>query len=161
MSAGGSGRADGGNAPDTAWMQRALALARHAGELGEVPVGAVVVRDGVCLGEGWNHPIAAADPTMHAEIHALRAAAAAEGNYRLTGTTLYVTLEPCVMCVGALVHARVARLVYAAREPRTGAVDSTCRLLEPGLHNHDVAPEGGLLAEASAELLRAFFRSRR
>ncbi len=146
---------------DRLWMHEALLEARRAEQAGEVPVGAVLVRDGEELARGWNHPIGAADPTVHAEIHALRAAAARAGNYRLTGTTLYVTLEPCVMCVGALVHARVARLVYAASEPRTGAVASCFRLLEPGLHNHDVSWQGGVLAEESAELLRGFFRSRR
>lgn len=159
----GAGGAPGGafDAADHAWMERALILARHAAALGEVPVGAVLVRDGQCLAEGWNQPIAAADPTGHAEIRALRAAAADAVNYRLTGTTLYVTLEPCVMCVGALVHARVARLVFGAREPRTGAVESRFRLLEAGLHNHDVAWCGGLLGEESAAMLRGFFRSRR
>ncbi|MFV8834271.1 tRNA adenosine(34) deaminase TadA [Aquisalimonas sp.] len=146
---------------DIRWMQDALALARRAAAAGEVPVGAVLVRDGVCLARGWNHPIAASDPTVHAEIHALRAAAEAEQNYRLSGTTLYVTLEPCVMCVGAMVHARVGRLVYGATEPRTGAVESCFELLQPGLHNHNVACLGGVLAEESATLLRDFFRSRR
>ncbi|QIT55138.1 tRNA adenosine(34) deaminase TadA [Aquisalimonas sp. 2447] len=146
---------------DRHWMEQALLEARRAEAAGEVPVGAVLVRDGGVLARGWNHPIGAADPTVHAEIHALRAASSRAGNYRLTGTTLYVTLEPCVMCVGALVHARVARLVFAASEPRTGAVESCFRLLEPGLHNHDVIWQGGVLAEESAELLRGFFRSRR
>ncbi len=146
---------------DLYWMRQALEEARRGEAAGEVPVGAVLVRDGDCLARGWNHPIGAADPTVHAEIHALRQAAAGLSNYRLTGTTLYVTLEPCVMCVGALVHARVARLVFAASEPRTGAVHSRFRLLEPGLHNHDVSWLGGVLAEESASLLRTFFRSRR
>ncbi|MFO7858461.1 MAG: tRNA adenosine(34) deaminase TadA [Ectothiorhodospiraceae bacterium] len=146
---------------DRVWMQRAMTLARHAGDAGEVPVGAVLVRDGAALAEGWNHPIGGADPTQHAEIHALRAAAERAGNYRLTGSTLYVTLEPCVMCVGALIHARVQRLVYAAAEPRTGAVVSAFRLLDPGLHNHTVDWASGVLADDSAALLRAFFRDRR
>ena len=142
-------------------MDRALELARHAGAVGEVPVGALLVRDGHCVATGWNHPIAAADPTCHAEIHAMRTAAAEGGNYRLAGATLYVTLEPCVMCAGAIVHARIQRLVYAAPEPRTGAVVSRFQLLEPGLHNHDVTVRGGVRAAQSAELLRHFFRTRR
>lgn len=146
---------------DIRWMQDALALAHRAAAAGEVPVGAVLVRHGECLARGWNHPIAASDPTVHAEIHALRAAAEAEQNYRLPGSTLYVTLEPCVMCVGAMVHARVGRLVYGATEPRTGAVESCFQLLQPGLHNHTVTCLGGVLAEESATLLRDFFRSRR
>lgn len=148
-------------ADDVHWMQEALGLARSAAAAGEVPVGAVLVRDGECLGRGWNHPVAASDPTVHAEIHAMRIAAAAAGNYRLPGATLYVTLEPCVMCVGAMVHARVGRLVYGAMEPRTGAVDSCFQLLAPGLHNHTVTCRGGVLAEESAALLQRFFRSRR
>lgn len=146
---------------DACWMGHALDLARRAGEEGEVPVGALLVRDGVMVAEGWNRPIGALDPSAHAEMVCLREAATRIGNYRLTGSTLYVTLEPCVMCVGALVHARVARLVYAAPEPRTGAVNSRFRLLEPGLHNHDVTVSAGLMAEQSSALLRAFFRSRR
>lgn len=142
-------------------MHRALSLARHAESHGEVPVGAVLVRDGVEIAAGWNHPVESRDPTCHAEIHALRNAARHLDNYRLPGTTLYVTLEPCVMCVGALVHSRVARLVYGAAEPRTGAVQSRFHLLEDGLHNHRIATTGGVLAEESAALLQTFFRSRR
>lgn len=146
---------------DRRWMERAMSLARHAGSIGEVPVGAVLVRNGAVLAEGWNHPIVAADPTRHAEIHALRAAAERDGNYRVTGSTLYVTLEPCVMCVGALIHARIGRLVYAAAEPRTGAVASAFHLLDPGLHNHNVEWDSGVLDDDSAALLRGFFRDRR
>ncbi|MEX0729168.1 MAG: tRNA adenosine(34) deaminase TadA [Aquisalimonadaceae bacterium] len=146
---------------DHRWMQRALELARRAEAEGEVPVGAVLVRGERELACGWNHPIGAVDPTAHAEIHALRQAARAAGNYRLPGTTLYVTLEPCVMCVGAMVHARVGRLVYGASEPRTGAVESRFQLLEPDLHNHSLVVTGGVLAEQSAGMLREFFRSRR
>lgn len=146
---------------DLHWMGRALELAEYARHHGEVPVGAVLVMDGEELASGWNHPIGGADPTAHAEIHALRAAATQMNNYRLPGSTLYVTLEPCVMCVGAMVHARVDRLVYGADEPRTGAVASRFRLLEPGLHNHVVAVTGGVLAERSGEMLRMFFRERR
>jgi len=146
---------------DQHWMRRALTLAGRARDDGEVPVGAVLVHDGEELACGWNHPIGGSDPTAHAEIHAMRQAAAALGNYRLTGTTLYVTLEPCAMCVGAIIHARVQRLVYAACEPRTGAVQSCFQLLQAGLHNHTVEVTSGVLADDSAELLRTFFRSRR
>ena len=142
-------------------MRHALRLARQAAAEDEVPVGAVLVRDGELLAEGRNRPITAIDPSAHAEMACIRDAARRIGNYRLTGTTLYVTLEPCVMCVGALVHARVQRLVYAASEPRTGAVESRFRLLADGLHNHQVTVEGGLLGEESARLLRDFFRARR
>ena len=113
---------------DNRWMERALVLAGQAAAAGEVPVGAVLVREGIVLGEGYNQPIAGHDPTAHAEIMALRAAATAEQNYRLPGSTLYVTLEPCTMCFGAMVHARVARLVYAASEPRAGVCESQLHL---------------------------------
>ncbi|MCC5858063.1 MAG: tRNA adenosine(34) deaminase TadA [Ectothiorhodospiraceae bacterium] len=147
--------------PDQRWMSEALELARLAAEAGEVPVGAVLVQDDQVLARGWNRPIGSSDPTSHAEIHALREGARRLGNYRLPGTTLYVTLEPCVMCVGALVHARVERLVYAAPEPKTGAVESRFNLLDAGLHNHQVQVTGGVMAAESAELLRVFFRARR
>jgi tRNA(adenine34) deaminase len=150
-----------GAGEDDHWMQRALALARQASEAGEVPVGAVLVREGLLLGEGWNQPIRANDPTAHAEIAALRAAAQATRNYRLAGSTLYVTIEPCAMCAGALIHARVARLVFGAREPRAGAVASNLCLLESPFLNHRVGWEEGLCAEEAAELLRGFFRARR
>jgi tRNA(adenine34) deaminase len=142
-------------------MQRALVLARRAAEGGEVPVGAVVVLDGRLVGQGYNRPIRAQDPTAHAEIVALRSAAAQLGNYRLTGATLYVTIEPCMMCAGALVHARIARLVFGAREPRAGAVVSTGRLLDQPHLNHRVEVVEGVLAGESATLLREFFASRR
>jgi len=146
---------------DEHWMQWALALAREAQAAGEVPVGAVLVRDGAVLGEGSNGPIQRADPTAHAEILALRDAARRLDNYRLAGSTLYVTMEPCTMCAGALVHARVARLVFGAAEPRAGAVASSARVLDnPGL-NHRVAVSGGVLAEECAALLRGFFAARR
>jgi tRNA(adenine34) deaminase len=146
---------------DRFWMSRALDLARRAGALGEVPVGAVLVRDGQALAEGANAVIGSADPTAHAELVALRAGAAHLGNYRLPRTTLYVTIEPCTMCAGALVHARVARLVFGAREPRSGAVESTARVLEnPGL-NHRVEVRGGVLAPECGELIGDFFRRRR
>lgn len=146
---------------DASWMQRALALAEEGAERGEVPVGAVLVCDGQVIGEGWNQPIGAADPTAHAEIVALRAAAARRQNYRLPDTTLYVTLEPCTMCVGAMIHARVARLVFGASEPRAGAVASQARLLDGDQYNHRIDYTGGVLAESCGEQLRAFFRARR
>jgi tRNA(adenine34) deaminase len=146
---------------DERWMLRALALARQAEAAGEVPVGAVLVRDGAVLGEGSNSPIHRADPTAHAEILALRDAASRLDNYRLVGSTLYVTVEPCTMCAGALVHARVERLVFGAAEPRAGAVASSARVLDnPGL-NHRVAVAGGVLSEECAGLLRGFFAARR
>ena len=143
------------------WMRRALALADRASNEGEVPVGAVVVRDGELLGEGWNQVIAAQDPTAHAEIVALRDAARVVGNYRLPGATLYVTLEPCTMCAGAMVHARVTELVFAAEEPRAGVVCSTCSLLDEPWYNHKVSWQGGVLAADSSDRLQAFFRARR
>ncbi len=146
---------------DELWMRRALALADRAANEGEVPVGAVVVRDGQLLGEGWNQMIGASDPTAHAEVVALRDAAAHVGNYRLPGTTLYVTLEPCTLCIGAMIHARVERLVFGAREPRAGVVCSTGSLLDDSRYNHRVEWEEGVLAEQSSERLRAFFKARR
>jgi tRNA(adenine34) deaminase len=143
------------------WMRRALALADRAANEEEVPVGAVVVRDGQLLGEGWNQVISTQDPTAHAEIVALRDAAQAVGNYRLPGATLYVTLEPCTMCAGALVHARISQLVFGAREPRAGVICSTSSLLEEPWYNHKVDWQEGILAEDSSERLRAFFRARR
>ena len=146
---------------DAIWMQRALDLAREAAAHGEVPVGAVVVRDGKVLGEGRNAPIGRHDPAGHAEILALREAGAAAGNYRLTGATLYVTLEPCPMCAGAMVHARIERVVYAAADPRTGAAGSVMDLVRNPHLNHRCEVRGGVLAEPAGDLLRAFFRSRR
>ena len=143
------------------WMRRALALADRAAEEGEVPVGAVVVRDGILVGEGWNQVIATHDPSMHAEIAALRDAGAVTGNYRLPGTTLYVTLEPCTMCAGAIIHARVERLVFGAKEPRAGVICSTCSLLEEQRFNHHVHWVGGVLATDSSARLQRFFQSRR
>lgn len=142
-------------------MRRALVLAGEAARSGEVPVGAVVVADGAMVGEGFNQPIAAHDPTAHAEIVALRAAAQALGNYRLTGATLYVTVEPCLMCVGALVHARIGLVVYGAAEPKAGAIESMTSAHElPGL-NHRLTAVGGVLADESRALLQQFFRDRR
>jgi tRNA(adenine34) deaminase len=144
------------------FMKRALELAAEAAAAGEVPVGAVLVRDGAVLGEGANALIGAVDPTAHAEINALRAGARAIGNYRLAGSTLYVTLEPCSMCCGALVHARVEKLVFAALEPRAGAVTSTRSLLdEPGLNHRVHWEQAEAWAERSGDLLREFFRARR
>ena len=146
---------------DAQFMAEALEQARLGAQLGEVPVGAVLVRDGEVLGRGFNQPIASRDPSAHAEMVALRAAALAVDNYRLPGSTLYVTLEPCSMCAGLIVHARVARLVYAAREPRAGVASSRGQFFQQDFLNHRVLVEGGLLAEESAELLRGFFRARR
>lgn len=142
-------------------MRRALALAAQAAEVGEVPVGAVLVREGVLLGEGYNRPITGHDPTAHAEICALRAACQCVGNYRLPGATLYVSLEPCAMCAGAIVHARIDRLVFAATEPKAGAIVSTQRFLEMPQLNYRVCAEGGLRAEEASELLKVFFARRR
>jgi tRNA(adenine34) deaminase len=142
-------------------MDEALVEARRALDAGEVPVGAVVVAGGEIIGRGHNSPIALADPTAHAEIVALRAAGRKLGNYRLTGATLYVTVEPCPMCCGAVLHARLARLVYGAADPKAGAVESLYRLLEDPRFNHRVATVGGLRADASAALLRRFFEARR
>ncbi len=142
-------------------MERAIELARHAQAQGEVPVGAVLVLNGAAVGEGWNQPIVARDPTAHAEIVALRSAAARLKNYRLPDTTLYVTLEPCAMCAGAIVQARVARVVYGAADPQAGAAGSVYDLLRSDTLNHRAVVVGGVLAEACAESLRAFFRARR
>lgn len=142
-------------------MQRAIELAQHAEAEGEVPVGAVLVLDGAVLAEGWNRPIAAHDPTAHAEIVTLRAGAARLKNYRLPNTTLYVTLEPCAMCAGAIVHARVSRVVYGADDPQAGAAGSVCNLLQSDTLNHRAAVTRGVLAETCAEQLRTFFRARR
>src|SRR5690554_2388017 len=143
------------------WMGQALELAKQAAAAGEVPVGALVVLDGEVIGRGWNRPISSHDPTAHAEVVALRDAAARVGNYRLVGTTLYVTIEPCTMCFGALMHARVAQLVYGAREPRAGVCGSQLDLPASTFYNHKLLVTGGVLAEASAALLRDFFARRR
>ena len=146
---------------DEYWMAMALELAQDAGRAGEVPVGAVLVRDDKVLGRGRNAVIAQSDPTAHAEIAALRQAALACGNYRLPGSSLYVTLEPCTMCAGALVHARVARLIYGAQEPKSGAVVSTSRVLDNPALNHQIAVVGGVCASQAGDLLRRFFAERR
>lgn len=146
---------------DKYWMQRALELASKAQALGEVPVGAVLVKQGELVAEGFNQPISTHDTTAHAEIMALRAAGVKLGNYRLPDTELFVTLEPCPMCVGALVHARVSRVVFAASDPKTGALGGAYDLLECGQHNHVFEVESGVLEEEAREMLQAFFRSRR
>jgi len=148
-------------AVDPQFMSRALALARAADRAGEIPIGAVVVRDGQIVGEAYNSPLACTDPTAHAEILALRRAAVAAGNYRLVGTTMYVTAEPCLMCVGALIHARVARVVYGCREPKAGALGSAADVREVYNGNHRFAVVGGVCADEAAHLLREFFRQRR
>jgi tRNA(adenine34) deaminase len=146
---------------DEHWMTQALALAETAAGQGEVPVGAVLVYSDELIGTGWNQPIGRHDPSAHAEVMALRDAGEQRGNYRLAQSTLYVTLEPCLMCVGALVHARVERVVYGAADPKSGAVDTCCTGFElPGL-NHRVAVSAGVLADECGELLRRFFRARR
>jgi tRNA(Arg) A34 adenosine deaminase TadA len=147
---------------DAGFMQRALELAVHARDAdGEVPVGAVLVLDGAIVGEGWNRNITLNDPSAHAEIGALRDAGQRLGNHRFPGSTLYVTLEPCAMCAMALVHARVARVIYAATDPKTGAAGSVFDTLTSDRHNHRIEVQGGLLSDESATLLRDFFRARR
>jgi tRNA(adenine34) deaminase len=143
------------------FMREALALAGQAAAAGEVPVGAVVVRDGAIVGRGSNRPISSHDPTAHAEVVALRDAAARLGNYRLPGCELFVTLEPCAMCVGAMVHARIARVVYGTRDPKTGACGSIVDLPALSTFNHHGSYEGGLLAEECGAVLRRFFAERR
>jgi tRNA(adenine34) deaminase len=148
-------------ADDLSFMRRALELAREAEAAGEVPVGAVLVADGRIVGEGWNRPISECDPTAHAEMIALRRRAREIGSYRLTGTTLYVTLEPCAMCAGAMVHARVRRLVFAATDPRAGAAGSVFNIVQHPMLNHRIECTGGVLAEECAATLRGFFQLRR
>ena len=147
--------------PDEDFMRMALGLAEQARGAGEVPVGAVVVRDGAVIGSGFNSPIDCRDPSAHAEILALRAAAATLANYRLSRCTLYVTLEPCVMCSGAILHARIGRVVYGAPDPMTGACGSVLNLFAEGRLNHHTAVEGGMLAEECGRLLKSFFQERR
>ena len=142
-------------------MREALRLAAEAARRGEVPIGAVVVLAGRVVGEGWNAPILTHDPTAHAEIVALRAAAARLANYRLTGATIYVTIEPCQMCVGALVHARIARLVYGTREPKAGAIESIMRAHEHPALNHRLEAQGGVLEAECRALIQRFFQERR
>ena len=146
---------------DLAWMLQALELAQRSERHGEVPVGAVVVRDGVMLGKGWNHNIGLSDPTAHAEIMAMREAGLETGNHRLAGCTLYVTLEPCCMCAGAMIHARIDRLVYGAPDPKTGAAGGRFDILGDDRHNHVIAVQGGCREGESAEILKNFFRAKR
>lgn len=142
-------------------MRRALELAQKARAAGEVPIGAVLTLDGAVIGEGYNRPISNHDPTAHAEVQALRDAAERRGNYRLPGAVLYVTLEPCAMCAGAIMHARVARVVFGAPDPKTGACGSVVNLFAEARLNHHAQVQGGVLAEECGALLRAFFASRR
>jgi tRNA(adenine34) deaminase len=146
---------------DQAFMRAALERAAEAGRRGEVPVGAVVVIDDAIAGEGFNQPIATHDPTAHAEIVALRDAGRRLGNYRLTGATLYVTIEPCQMCVGAMVHARIGRLVFGAREPKAGAIESAMRAHEHPSLNYRMTATGGVLEEECRQVMQAFFEARR
>jgi tRNA(adenine34) deaminase len=146
---------------DELWMEEALRSAQRALEAGEVPVGAVVVCGGRVVGRGWNRNIIDCDPTAHAEIVALREAGAAVGNHRLGECELFVTIEPCAMCAGAMVHARIKRLIYGADDPKAGAVHSVMKLLDYPQLNHRVEVRGGVLAGRSAEILQDFFRSRR
>jgi len=146
---------------DEAWMRYAIRLAQRAEAQGEVPVGAIVVRNNKCIAEGWNTPIMDHDPTAHAEIAALRNAGTAIENYRLNDCTLYVTLEPCVMCMGGISHARIARLVFGATDPKRGAVCSALELTDAPFLNHKVEWQGGILAETCGDLLRDFFKAKR
>lgn len=146
---------------DIDFMREAIAEARKGAELGEVPVGAILVRDGKIIGRGFNQPISSHDPSAHAEMVALRQAATSDANYRLPGTTLYVTLEPCTMCSGLLVHSRISRLVFGASEPRSGAVISRAQVLDQPWLNHRVLVEGGVLADECGAILTEFFRARR
>lgn len=146
---------------DMDWMAKALILAEKAATVGEVPVGALLVKDGAVVGEGFNMPISSCDPTAHAEIMALRNAASKLKNYRLPETTLYVTIEPCTMCIGALIHARVSRLVYGAKEPRAGAVESQLELTQLAHYNHKLDVIGGVLSERCGELISTFFHNKR
>jgi tRNA(adenine34) deaminase len=146
---------------DEAWMRHALRLAQRAEQQGEVPVGALLVKEDRCIAEGWNTPITTHDPTAHAELVAIRKAGLALANYRLSDTTLYVTLEPCVMCMGAISHARIKRLVFGAFDAKRGAVCNALNLSDAEFLNHHLHWDGGVLAEACGDLLRDFFRARR
>lgn len=146
---------------DEDWMRHALTLAQRAQAEGEVPVGAVLVQDDEIIGEGWNRPIGLHDPSAHAEMLALRAAAQKVGNYRLPGSTLYVTLEPCVMCAGAIIHARVSRLVFGAHDPKAGGVHSVYDVIANPRLNHRLEWTGGVMENECANALREFFRARR
>jgi len=157
----GSGQMNITSVADTAFMTRALELAKYAAEHGEVPVGAVIVHEGMIIAEGYNQPISSCDPTAHAEVVAMRRACATLNNYRLTGCELYVTIEPCTMCVGAMVHARIKRVIFGALEPRAGALQSQFQLMENSPYNHSIAWNGGVLAEQCAAMMADFFRQKR
>ena len=147
---------------DDKFMRRAIVLAEQAAAVGEVPVGALVVKDGEIIAEGYNQPITSCDPTGHAEIIAMRNACAVLGNYRLSGCDLYVTIEPCTMCVGAMIHARIGRIVFGAPEPRAGALQSQLRLMDENHYNHSIEWQGGVLAEECGEIISSsFFRRKR
>ena len=146
---------------DIQWMEQAIELAKKAADADEVPVGAVVVLDGQVIGKGWNRPISGHDPTAHAEIMALRDAASRAANYRLSGATLYVTIEPCTMCAGAIIHARIGRVVFGATEPKAGAVVSNAQLFDQAWLNHWPEYEGEVLAQQCSDVISAFFRRRR
>ncbi len=146
---------------DEDWMQRALLLAQRAEQEGEVPVGAIVVYENEAIGEGWNRPICSQDPSSHAEINAIRAAAARLGNYRLTGAELYVTLEPCIMCAGAMIHARITRVIFGAWDPRAGAAGSVFQIIPTDKLNHRVEVSAGVMDAECAAILQGFFRERR
>ena len=146
---------------DETWMGEALLLAKRAGDAQEVPIGAVVVKDGSIIGRGWNRNISLHDPSAHAEIMAMREAGSVLGNHRLTGCSLYVTLEPCPMCAGAMIHARLDRIVFGASDPKTGAAGGKFDLLGDPAHNHVPVVDGGCLTESCSELLKGFFRQRR
>ena len=146
---------------DTLFMSRALELAQRAAEYSEVPVGAVIVHQGNIVGEGYNQPISSCDPTAHAEVVAMRQACVSLNNYRLTGCELYVTIEPCTMCVGAMVHARIKRIVFGALEPRAGALKSQLQLMEKGPYNHSIVWDGGVLEAQCSTMISEFFRQKR
>jgi len=146
---------------DEAWMRHAIRLAQRAEQQGEVPVGAIVVRDNRCIAEGWNIPITSHDPTAHAEVVAMRGAGVHIQNYRLNDATLYVTLEPCVMCIGAMSHARIKRLVFGAYDPKRGAVCNALSLTDAPFLNHRISWDGGVLETECSEMLRDFFKARR
>ncbi|EGW23029.1 tRNA adenosine(34) deaminase TadA [Methylobacter tundripaludum] len=146
---------------DEAWMRHAIRLAQRAEQQGEVPVGAIVVRDNRCIAEGWNIPITSHDPTAHAEVVAMRGAGVHVQNYRLNDATLYVTLEPCVMCIGAMSHARIKRLVFGAYDPKRGAVCNALSLTDAPFLNHRISWDGGVLETECSEMLRDFFKARR
>ena len=146
---------------DEQFMRRALQLAEQAATVGEVPVGALVVANGEVIGEGYNQPISSCDPTGHAEIIAMRNAATALGNYRLSGCDLYVTIEPCTMCVGAMIHGRIGRIVFGAAEPRAGALESQLKLMDRSHFNHSIEWQGGVLAQECGAIISDFFRAKR